>query len=416
MKKVYFDKKMIKICGYIILTVVLTYSAIHTLDHLPDIVHFIRDFIEKVTTILKPFLIGLCIAFFFWPAVHFIECKLEENKLLSKIVRKKSYRRALGVIAIYMIILGFILAMITGIYVMIGGQVSKNISFGSIITTIANYLMDSNLDAQFFEQQLQKLNIPLTDSIKDNLASILSTLQTFVTNSISNVFNSVINIGNNLISILVSTILSIYLLLDKEYFLDLWNKIFYVIFRESKVGLKIRYAFEVFNDTFTNYIKGQLLEAFFVGVMASIALLLLDVDYAIVIGIFAGITNMIPYVGPWIGTILGALMALLSGKFLLIIWVIIALQIVQQIDNNLLAPKIVGNKVGLHAVFTMIAILIGANLGGIFGMLVSVPIFASIKNLIASWYDSKDFEQKRLAFNESHTNKVKRDVNSTNAE
>ena len=64
----------------------------------------------------------------------------------------------------------------------------------------------------------------------------------------------------------------------------------------------------------------------------------------------------------------------------------------------------------------MIAILIGANLGGIFGMLVSVPIFASIKNLIASWYDSKDFEQKRLAFNESHTNKVKRDDNSTNAE
>lgn len=96
---------------------------------------------------------------------------------------------------------------------------------------------------------------------------------------------------------------------------------------------------------------------------------------------------MIPYVGPLVGTVLAAVMALFSGDPMKILYAIIAMQIVQQIDNNLLAPKIVGESVGLHAVFTMMAILIGGNIGGLAGMLLAVPLAASFRVLFNDWYD-----------------------------
>ena len=89
-----------------------------------------------------------------------------------------------------------------------------------------------------------------------------------------------------------------------------------------------------------------------------------------------------------VGTVLAAIMGLLSGKPIKILYAIIAMQVVQQIDNNLLAPKIVGESVGLHAVFTMLAILIGGNVGGLLGMLLAVPIAASFKVLFSNWYEN----------------------------
>ena len=97
---------------------------------------------------------------------------------------------------------------------------------------------------------------------------------------------------------------------------------------------------------------------------------------------------MIPYVGPLVGTILAAIMGLLSGRPIKVIYAIIAMLVVQQVDNNLLAPKIVGNSVGLHAVFTMMAILVGGNIGGLLGMLLAVPIAASIRVIFNKWYDN----------------------------
>ena len=127
----------------------------------------------------------------------------------------------------------------------------------------------------------------------------------------------------------------------------------------------------------------------------AIALAVIGVDYAIVIGIISGICNMIPYVGPMVGTVLAAVMGLLSGEPIMVLWAVIAMLVVQQIDNNLIAPKIVGDSVGLHPVFTMIAIIIGGNIGGLLGMLVAVPLTASIKILLGKWYNQYvDYERE----------------------
>ena len=95
---------------------------------------------------------------------------------------------------------------------------------------------------------------------------------------------------------------------------------------------------------------------------------------------------MIPYIGPVVGTILAVIIALLSGQPIKAVWAVIGMLVVQQVDNNLLAPKIVGDSVGLHPVFIMLAIIIGGSVGGLIGMLIAVPVAASFKILISKWY------------------------------
>ena len=97
---------------------------------------------------------------------------------------------------------------------------------------------------------------------------------------------------------------------------------------------------------------------------------------------------MVPYIGPVAGTVLAVIMALLSGQPIMAVWAVVGMFVVQQVDNNLVQPKIIGDSVGLHPVFIVLAIIIGGNAGGLFGMLTAVPAAASLKIVLSKWYAS----------------------------
>ena len=272
---------------------------------------------------------------------------------------------------------------------MIGGQLSKNTTIVNIISDINNYINSNSLSSTTIPQAIKSLNIPLLDTLEPYIVDILASIQNYLITNLGNMTASIMSIGSSIASFLIAIVLSIYLLKDSEYFIGLWNKLYYLVFRKSKAGIYTKKIFLIIHDVFSKFIRGQLLEAVFVGVLSSIALIIVGIDYAVVIGIIAGICNMIPYVGPIVGTILAAIMGLLSGNPIKIIYAIIAMLIVQQIDNNLLAPKIVGESVGLHAVFTMLAIIIGGNAFGLIGMLIAVPLAASFRVLFNIWYEKK---------------------------
>lgn len=271
---------------------------------------------------------------------------------------------------------------------MIGGQLSNNTTLTNITQHIGLYISNTSFSPSSIKETLDKINNPLINSMNPYIVDGVVYLQKYVENNLGNMTSYVMSIGSSVAIFFIALVISIYLLKDSEYFFDLWHKIYNLIFRKSKVGGKITYVFKVIHQSFSNYLKGQLLEAFFVGVLSAVSLSIVGIDYAIIIGIFAGITNMIPYVGPIVGTVLAAIMGLLSGTPINVLYAVIAMLIVQQIDGHLLAPKIVGDSVGLHAVFIIIAILIGGDVGGILGMLLAVPIAASLKVLINNWYEN----------------------------
>lgn len=386
-----FDRSYLKICIYVLFTTVAIYLSIILINSIPTLLSTLTDGIKVVLRILKPLVMGLIIAYLLYEPTTAIENFLNTRKHFR--IKSRSLCRTIGIVISYLTVLGIIAALLCGIYFMIGGQLSKNTTITNIINYITDYLNQNKIDTNFIQNQLQNLNITVNDSLSEKIASVLVWLQDYITGLINGLLGSVVTFGSNLMSLLIAFVLSIYLLKDSEYFKELWRKAFFLIFRESRMGKYIQHGLRVTDDTFSKYFKGQLTEACIVGILSTIVLMIIGIDYALIIGIISGICNMIPYIGPLVGTALAAIMALLSGSPLKVLYSIIGMQVVQQVDNNLLAPKVVGKSVGLHAVFTMMAIIIGGSQGGLIGMLIGVPIAATLKTLISDWYD-ENFSQK----------------------
>ncbi|WPC40412.1 AI-2E family transporter [Clostridium sp. JS66] len=376
------DKKLLQYCVYAAATVIFVYAVIMFFNNVGGILSLLNNTLNKIIGVLKPFFIALVIVYLLKPGVKSVENFLEKKKIL----KKPSSRRAIGILVIYALVTGIFVAVISGIYIMVGGKVSSNVTISNMGMFLTDYLKNSTLSVTSINEKLASLNISIPGNLNDKIAEIVSSIQSYFSASIGSITNSVVSIGGNIASFFIAVVLSIYLIQDFEYFMDLWNKIFDLIFGKSKVGNKLKEILNIVDDTFYRYIRGQLLEAGIVGVLSAIVLYFIKIDYALMIGIIAGICNMIPYIGPVVGTVLAVIMALLSGEPITALWAIIGMLVVQQVDNNLLAPKIVGDSVGLHPVFTMVAILVGGNVGGLIGMLIAVPAAASLKRLISKWY------------------------------
>ncbi|QAT39706.1 AI-2E family transporter [Clostridium sp. JN-9] len=377
------DKKLLKYCLYAAATIILSYIGISVFNNLGSIFNLLFNTLGTIANLVKPLIIALIIAYLLKPGVRFIENFLETRKIF----KKPASRRTIGILIMYALIISIFIAILSGIYIMIGGKLSNNVTISAMTGYLSNYLNNSALSVSSISDKLKSLNISIPGNLNEKLAEIISNIQTYFSASIVSLTSSVVSLLSNIALFLISLVLSIYLLQDSEYFLNLWNKIFALVFRESKTGAKLKEIFNIIDDTFSNYIRGQLLEASMVGILSAIVLFFIGIDYAVMIGIIAGICNMIPYIGPMVGTVLAVVMALLSGQPITAIWAVIGMLAVQQVDNNLLAPKIVGDSVGLHPVFTMLAILIGGNAGGLIGMLIAVPAAASLKILLSKWYN-----------------------------
>ena len=384
--KIHFDKKLLKYSIYVTLTAIAIFLALTIMSNIGTIFTTIFSIIGNCLSLIKPLLIAIIIAYLLFPLTRRIENFLRTNTIYK--VKKQGNRRMIAIISSYLLIIAIVLAIIWGIYFMIGGQLSKSTTLTNIINDISSYLNSNSFTTSSIKSTLENLNISFIDKLEPYIIQIVDTVQKYIINNLGLMTSNIMSIGSSIATFFISIIISIYILKDSEYFIGLWKKLYSLIFKDTVAGKKCSEIFSIINDVFSKFIRGQLLEGFCVGALSAIALSIARIDYAVVIGIIAGICNMIPYVGPIVGTILAAVMGLLSGSPIKVLYAIIAMLVVQQIDNNFLAPKIVGQSVGLHAVFTMMAILIGGNIGGLIGMLIAVPIAASIRVIFNKWYDN----------------------------
>ncbi|APC39359.1 AI-2E family transporter [Clostridium estertheticum subsp. estertheticum] len=380
--KMKIDKKLLQYCLYASGTVLLIYIGITIFNDIGAIFSFLSSFIGKIIGLVKPLLMALVIVYLFKPGVKTIENFLQKRNIF----KRAAPRRLVGILAIYLLVIAGIAALISGIYIMIGGKLSNNITISNMTEYLTKYLNNPALSVSSITEKLQNSNISMLGNLNDKITKIVGYVQTYFTTSIGVMTDSVLSIGGNIASFFIALVLSIYLIQDSEYFMDLWEKTFNLIFGKSKVGNKLKEILSIIDITFYKYIRGQLLEACIVGVLSAIVLYFVGIDYALIIGIIAGICNMIPYIGPVVGTILAVIIALLSGQPIRAVWAVVGMIVVQEVDNKLLAPKIVGDSVGLHPVFTMLAIIIGGSVWGLIGMMIAVPVAACFKVLISKWY------------------------------
>ena len=269
---------------------------------------------------------------------------------------------------------------------MIGGQISRQVDFNAIIDSISSYSEKYN---QIYDQLKIKLETSgLSDNLKQQFIKTAEDANDILGSAISKSFGQVKKLGSNIVSILLGLIVAFYILKDLDYFKELYRETTKALIKERK-NQKLRILLTDINSIISRFIRGQLLDALIVGILSSIGLSIIGLDFAVLIGMTAGIANIIPYFGPVIGSVPAVIVGLLSGNPISALLAVVVLVVVQQIDGALIAPKIVGDSVGLHPVFVMLSILIGGAYFGLWGMLLAVPTAAIIKMFLIRWMEDK---------------------------
>lgn len=214
---------------------------------------------------------------------------------------------------------------------------------------------------------------PEFSGVEEALSENLMRIQNYLVNLLRNLTMGIFNLFSQLITLVLIPVFTFYFLKDADYFK---KKLILLLPKFSRNAM-----IDMFKDIdilISRFIKGQLIVAAAVAFLCIIALFLIQVEFAFLIGLIAGIFNIIPYFGPIIGSVPAVIIALLDDPSKAI-WVIVAFTVIQQIESAILSPKIVGESVGLHPIMVIVVLLIGNMLYGIIGMLFAVPVAASIK-------------------------------------
>lgn len=357
----------IKKWGILILVVLVGYWIVNNLNILGNL-------FSMLLNILSPFIIGGCLAFILNIPMSFFEKKLSKKR--TKKGKKKSNKKLLRIVSMVLAIL-VILFVFTLIITLIVPE----------LVNIVKMLIDN---IPFYTEELSKIIEQYGDSLPDINSILQETnfdaeeMKTQIATQISSILTSSISVIGNIVSAVanffIGIIFAVYILMDKDKLQNQAKKILYAYLSKEKAD-KIMKIGRVSNSTFKNFFTVQCLEATILGVLCIIGMLILGIPYAIPIGILIGVTALIPIVGAFIGVIIGAIL-ILSVEPIKVITFVVFFLILQQIEGNLIYPRVVGNSVGLPGMWVLVAVTVGGSLGGILGMLLGVPIASIIYTLL----------------------------------
>lgn len=332
-----------------------------------------------------PFLMAILLAY-----ILYIPCKRFE-KLFTKVKFLNKHARGLSVLSIYLItaliifvIFNFVLPSITTSIT----DLTNNLPgyFNRTIEYFNNLDEDSFLASLKLNEYVNKLKeINIATAILDwiNLENI--------TNSIKGLVGSIGIIFDAFITIVVS----VYMLLErndiKSFCVNLSKAIF-----DKKTNEAIARYYRETNSIFFSYIAGQLLDAFVVGIITSIAMALMHIKYAALLGFMIGLFNVIPYFGAIVAVIIASIITIFTGGLAQALWMTLVIIILQQIDANIINPKILGNSLNLSPILIIFAVTVGGTYFGVLGMFLSVPLIAFLKLILKDFITYQNNKKKEI--------------------
>ena len=345
----------------------------------------ISRFISGVLSVFSPFIIGFCIAYVvnllmkplerFWT---FIWKKLKSQKVVSKL------SRPVCLVLRLLIVFGAIFAIV---FMVIPAFKETIVSFADNVPQYAKTVEQwYNTVVDF----LARYNFELPEIALDT-AKITEIAKDIISSYGNNVLNTTVNLTTSIVSVVVDLILgvvfSIYVLAQKENLTRQANKIVRALFKPDNAKKLIDFT-AMTNDIFTRFVTGQLTEACIIGILCFIGMLIFGMPYAAIISVLIGFTALIPIFGAFIGTGIGAFLILLENP-LKAFWFVVFIIVLQQLEGNLIYPRVVGKSVGLPGIWVLTAVTIGGGLFGILGMLFSVPVCSVLYVLFKKFVNNR---------------------------
>lgn len=389
------NKKYTQISIYVIITAMIIYCFSLIAKNIPTIFGEILDSLSWVLRVIKPIIIGFVFAYLLDPLVDFLEAKYKKIKILN---RKEGTSRSYAVVTTILGVL-FIIASIISLLVYSVTDQLRVANFDDIIVLCNEYKHIFDDFYQNITYQLTQLEIEsaeLSNYIKQVGSYALTTIQSII----GGVIGSITNLSSYLSTFVFALIICIYILIDGKMIKSCISKIFHALCNDKTIT-KIRGLVEDADLVFSGYIRGQLMDAFVMMVLISITLSVINVKFALVIGILAGIGNLIPYFGPIIAYIGTITVCLLNGQYKQLIIGVILLFIIQTIDGNVIGPRLLSHSINIHPLLVVISLIFGSAIGGLLGMLLAVPVGAFIKVVFMKYIDYRIQQKKQAMSNKN---------------
>lgn len=357
-----------------------TVIAYKVLDNFEGIAQGIKNFLG----VLSPFLAGILISY-----ILYVPCKkIEEtysNVKKVKFIRKKA--RSLSIVTVYFIVLILLIILI-------------NVILPPVIQSVIDLV---NNFGNYYSLAINKINALPENSIlkSEDIQNILNQIKevdlskVINTEALTGYAHGVIGMFGGLVDIFVTVVVSIYVLNDRNKILTFFKKLLGAVLNE-KTYKNINKYFNRTNEIFFKFLASQILDAIVVGILTSIAMSIMKVKYAVLLGFIIGLFNIIPYFGAIVAVGISALLTLITGGLAQAITLLIVVTILQQIDANVINPKIIGNSLKISPLLVILSVSIGGAYFGVLGMFLAVPVIAVLKLIVDDFIEVKNKKKIKI--------------------
>ena len=367
---------------------ILIYKVIDQLaDHAPEIFASIMAGLNWLLKVAKPIIFGFVMAYILKPLNDFFTDRYARVKFL----RKRS--RLLGVFTVLLLII----LVITAIASAIVYSVTHQLQFANLDETFKALTALTNSLTNFYESLLAKLNsLDIgSEQLTNSVGKISGAVIGFVQNLANGVLGSFSDIAGYVTTVMFGLIIGIYFMVDGQHMTGYFSEVADAVFTE-RANARIRHFLNDVDEVFSGYIRGQLMDVAFMIVATSTAMMLTGISLAPIIGLLTGLANLVPYLGPFVGYASIILISIVEGKYQVMIASIIALLIIQTLDGNVIEATFIGKSIKVHPLLVVIFLIFGNAIGGLWGMLLAVPVGAYFQKVFTNYVEKRK-NAKKLA-------------------
>ncbi|WP_242847294.1 AI-2E family transporter [Peptostreptococcus sp. MV1] len=364
--KIDWNRKYTTIAVYAIIVIVFGISFCLSVMKFSRLSELTSTFIS----ILKPFIVGFSLAYLLNFILEFLEGKFI-LKLLPNAGKKT--RRYLSMIITYVLVTVFVFLFFKFIFPQVAESIVRLVTdFPNIVNQIYNYV----------DKFVRHIDLPRATrlAVNQKVNEIGKSAIDFATNFVPYLANFFLNIVKSIWNLILGIIISIYILADKEGFFHMCSKFIFAMFSKESSDNILKVT-RLSNDIFGKFIIGKIIDSIIIAIITFIILTIVKMPYVILLTFIIGITNVIPFFGPFIGAIPSVLLVLMVDP-IKALWLILIIFLIQQLDGNVIGPKILGDSIGISSFWILFSLLVAGKFFGIIGMVIGVPLFAVIYTMV----------------------------------
>lgn len=337
--------------------------------------------INRFFDVIAPFLAGTLLAYLLYIPASRIEKKFQKSK--KKFIKKRA--RGISVFIIYILAIALIILLVNVILPVVIDSVMELVSNFQNYWNVAMEKLGALPDNSILKsEQAEKLVKSVGESIQN-----IDFTQYISSDKITGYIKSVIGVASGIFDVFVSFVVSVYILLQRGSIMSFARKLTMAIFDEKTCN-KIGKYVDSTNRIFFKFISGQIIDGIIVGILVTIGMSIIGVKYAILLGFMIGLFNIIPYFGAIVAVAISVLITLITGGISQALIMAIVVIMLQQIDSNIINPKIIGNSLEISPLLVIFAVTVGGAYWGVLGMFLAVPVVAVLKIIIDDWIEFKN--------------------------